>query len=98
MTTFELPSYQLPKARKSRRGFASMDPERLRAIAIRGGKNVAAKDRSFSRDHALAAAAGRKGGVAVKPENRGFAKNRELAVSAGRKGGKAEQPHAPRGR
>ncbi|MBV9704964.1 MAG: stress-induced protein, partial [Methylobacteriaceae bacterium] len=41
----------------------------------------------FSRDHTLAAEAGRKGGHSVSPNDRSFSKNRELAAQAGRKGG-----------
>jgi general stress protein YciG len=48
----------------SRRGFASMDPERQREIASRGGKSVPAERRSFSQNRDLASAAGRKGGQA----------------------------------
>ncbi len=47
---------------KSRRGFASMDPERQREIARKGGASVPADRRSYSQDRALAASAGRKGG------------------------------------
>lgn len=47
---------------KSRRGFAVMDPEKRRAIARKGGASVKAENRSFSKDHELAASAGRKGG------------------------------------
>lgn len=46
----------------SRRGFASMDPERQREIARKGGASVPGEKRSFSQDRALAASAGRKGG------------------------------------
>jgi general stress protein YciG len=83
-----MPTYELPKPRKSKRGFASMDPARVRELARKGGLAVPDEKRSFSKDPALAAAAGRKGGAAGKPENRSFSKDRELAVSAGRKGGK----------
>lgn len=48
----------------SRRGFASMDPERQREIARKGGASVPGEKRSFSRDRRLAAEAGRKGGEA----------------------------------
>ncbi|MDO1560325.1 KGG domain-containing protein [Brevundimonas sp. 2R-24] len=48
----------------SRRGFASMDPERQREIARKGGASVPSEKRSFSQDRNLAAAAGRKGGEA----------------------------------
>jgi general stress protein YciG len=49
---------------KSKRGFASMDPEKRREIAIRGGKSVPSDRRSFSQNRELAAQAGRKGGHA----------------------------------
>lgn len=72
---------------KQKKGFAVMDPARVREIASMGGKKVKASSRSFSKDRELARAAGRKGGKAVKPENRSFSTNRELASDAGRKGG-----------
>ena len=50
--------------KKSNRGFAAMDPEKQRAIARKGGESVPDHKRSFSRNHELAAAAGRKGGEA----------------------------------
>lgn len=46
------------------RGFASMDPERQREIARKGGSSVPADKRSFSQDRQLAAVAGKKGGEA----------------------------------
>ena len=49
---------------KSNRGFASMDPEKQRQIARKGGESVPNEKRSFSQDRGLAAAAGRKGGEA----------------------------------
>lgn len=52
----------------SRRGFASMDPEKQRAIASQGGKSVPAEKRSFSQNRDLASAAGRKGGQASHNE------------------------------
>lgn len=48
-------------ASTSRRGFAALHPEQLRRLSSRGGMAVAAANRSFSRDRALAAEAGRKG-------------------------------------
>ena len=48
----------------SRRGFASMDPALQREIASKGGRSVPPEERSFSKDRALAAQAGRKGGEA----------------------------------
>lgn len=46
----------------SKRGFASMDLERQREIASKGGRSVPAEKRSFSQDRELASTAGRKGG------------------------------------
>lgn len=48
----------------SNRGFASMDEEKQREIASKGGKSVPPEERSFSKDPSLAAEAGRKGGQA----------------------------------
>lgn len=71
------------------RGFASMDEEKQRSIARKGGESVPNEKRSFSRSHELAAEAGRKGGRQVARENRSFSRNRALAAEAGRKGGHA---------
>jgi general stress protein YciG len=78
----------------SKRGFASMDPEKQRAIARKGGESVPKEKRSFSQNHELAASAGRQGGLSVSPQKRSFAQNPELASSAGQKGGRAS--HAGR--
>jgi general stress protein YciG len=48
----------------STRGFASMDGNRQREIASKGGRSVPAEKRSFSQDRELASEAGRKGGQA----------------------------------
>jgi general stress protein YciG len=50
----------------SRRGFASMDPERRKEVAARGGRNVPSDKRSFAQNPGLASVAGRKGGMAPK--------------------------------
>ena len=47
-------------SRKSTRGFASMDPEKQRQIARKGGTSVPKEKRSFSRNRSLAAEAGRR--------------------------------------
>ena len=73
----------------STRGFASMDPEKQRAIARKGGESVPNEKRSFSQNPVLAAEAGRKGGHSVKPANRSFSQDHALASEAGRKGGHA---------
>ena len=46
----------------SKRGFASMSPEKQREIASKGGKSVPSEKRSFSQNRDLASNAGRKGG------------------------------------
>lgn len=74
---------------KSKRGFASMDRARQRAIASKGGHGVPPEKRSFSKNRELAALAGRKGGEAVPASERSFSQNRELAAAAGRKGGES---------
>lgn len=51
---------------KSKRGFASMSPERRQEIARKGGASVDPSKRSFARDPSLASSAGRKGGQAGK--------------------------------
>jgi uncharacterized protein len=79
----------MEKQTKSKRGFASMDPEKQRAIARKGGQSVPAERRSFSQNAALAAAAGRKGGQSVDPAKRAFSKDPTLASKAGVKGGHA---------
>ncbi len=74
-------------ATTAKRGFASMDQEKQREIARKGGESVPAEKRSFSKNHLLASEAGRKGGQSVPGEKRSFSRNHELASQAGRKGG-----------
>src|SRR3954452_4634766 len=71
----------------SNRGFASMDQEKQRELARKGGQSVAPEDRTFSKTPELAAEAGRKGGQNVDSAARSFSKDPELAAKAGRKGG-----------
>jgi len=80
----------------SKRGFASMDPEKQRAIARKGGQSVPNEKRSFSQNHELATKAGRKGGHSVDPSKRSFSMNHTLASEAGRKGGQASHGHRAR--
>ena len=56
----------------SNRGFASMDEDKQREIARKGGESVPDEKRSFSKDHELASEAGRKGGQSVPDEKRSF--------------------------
>ncbi len=76
----------------SNRGFASMDEQKQREIASKGGQ---ASGGNFKNDPARAAEAGRKGGQDVPANERSFSKDRELAAEAGRKGG--EHSHAGHG-
>jgi general stress protein YciG len=76
---------------KSKRGFASMSPEKRSEIARKGGKSVPAEKRSFSQNAGLAAAAGQKGGRNVDPKKRSFSRDPALASSAGAKGGAASK-------
>ena len=82
---------QRSPGRTTLRGFASMDQEKQREIARKGGANVPNEKRSFARNRALASEAGRKGGRSVAPQDRSFAQNRALAAAAGRKGGQMSQ-------
>ena len=50
------------KSSTSTRGFASMDADKQREIARKGGRSVPDAKRSFSQNHQLASEAGRKGG------------------------------------
>jgi general stress protein YciG len=79
----------MPETKKSNRGFASMDPEKQRQIARKGGQSVPNEKRSFSQNPELAAKAGRKGGQSVNPDKRSFSRDHALASAAGRKGGHA---------
>jgi uncharacterized protein len=85
----------MEQAVKSNRGFASMDPEKQREIARKGGMSVPAEKRSFSKNSELAAQAGRKGGQSVDPAKRSFSRDHVLASKAGAKGGHAG--HSGRG-
>jgi uncharacterized protein len=71
-------------ANTANRGFASMDEEKQREIARKGGQSVPDEKRSFSKNHELASEAGRKGGHA---SGGNFANDPERASEAGRKGG-----------
>lgn len=57
---------------KSKRGFASMDPERRKQVAAMGGAAVPGAKRAFSVDKELAKQAGKKGSevsIGVRQEN-----------------------------
>jgi general stress protein YciG len=65
----------------SRRGFASMDPDKQRNIASKGGKAAHAKGTAHEFTPEEAREAGRKGGMVVS-------QNREHMATIGREGGK----------
>ena len=69
-------------AEKSKRGFASMDPEKQRQIASKGGKAAHEKGTAHEFTPEEAREAGRKGGEAVS-------QNREHMSQIGRKGGES---------
>jgi len=50
---------------KSKRGFASMSPERLAEVSARGGRGSTREQRVFFKDRGLAKAAGKQGAKAV---------------------------------
>lgn len=62
---------------EDKRGFGSMDQDKQREIASKGGRSVPAEKRSFSQDSDLASEAGQKGG-----ENSGGG-NRQQQASGG---------------
>ncbi|MBK7250315.1 MAG: general stress protein [Gammaproteobacteria bacterium] len=72
------------------RGFASMDPQRQRQIASKGGQSVPDEKRSFSQNRRLAAEAGRKGGQASHRRVRA-----RLAVAQRSGPGATAEPIAP---
>lgn len=75
----------------SNRGFASMDPEKQREIASKGGKAAHEKGTAHEFTSEEARQAGSKGGQA---SGGNFANDRQRASEAGRKGG--ENSHGGR--
>src|SRR5262245_5526989 len=69
-------------AEKSKRGFASMDAEKQRQVASKGGKAAHAKGTAHQFTPEEAKEAGRKGGQAVS-------RNRRHMAEIGRRGGEA---------
>ncbi|QNM97952.1 KGG domain-containing protein [Chitinimonas koreensis] len=96
---------------RSRRGFASMDPERQREIASKGGQAAHERGTAHEFDSAEARAAGRKGGEAVSGDRAHMAEigrkggenshggRRGAAAAAGSEaGGSSAQATSPRGK
>ena len=75
---------------RSNRGFASMDRDKQKEIASKGGKAAHAKGTAHEFDSSEAREAGRKGGVAVS-------RNREHMAAIGRRGGEARGHSRARG-
>jgi general stress protein YciG len=76
----------------SNRGFASMDDDKQREIASKGGQSVPDEKRSFSQDRELAAEAGRKGGEASGGGNRQGNEGGEQSGGRGnQQGGQGQQ-------
>src|SRR5215213_9278496 len=75
-------------ANTKKRGFASMDPEKQRAIASKGGRAAHAKGTAHEFTPEEARAAGRKGGQAAHTRGTAHKFTSEEARAAGRKGGR----------
>lgn len=76
---------------KSRRGFASMDPERQKEIASRGGRAAHEKGTAHEWSSNEAREAGRKGGVTVS-------RDRAHMAAIGREGGESRSAAARQAR
>ena len=66
--------------KKGKQGFASMDPEKARAISSLGGKTAQRRGVAHRWTSEEASAAGKKGGKSI-------AKNRDYMAKIGHKGG-----------
>lgn len=73
--------------RSSNRGFASMDQDKQRAIAAKGGRAAHASGNAHEFSPAEARAAGRKGGEAIS-------RDRQHMATIGREGGHARHANA----
>jgi hypothetical protein len=82
-------------AKKSRRGFAAMDPEVHRAVSARGGRSAHAKGTGRKFTHEKAAVAGKKGGRAGHERGTAHEFTAEEARAAGSKGGRANVGDRP---
>ncbi|HDS1579603.1 KGG domain-containing protein [uncultured Stenotrophomonas sp.] len=72
---------------RSTRGFASMDEDKQRAIAAKGGRAAHASGNAHEFSPAEARIAGRKGGEAIS-------RNRQHMAAIGREGGHARHANA----
>jgi general stress protein YciG len=69
-------------SKKSKRGFASMNPNKRRELASRGGQKAHEKGTAYTFDSETARRAGQIGGAKT-------AKNRQHMSAIGRRGGEA---------
>jgi general stress protein YciG len=76
-------------AEKGKRGFASMDQEKQRQIASKGGRIAHERGRAHQFTSEEAREAGRKGGLAAHQRGKAHEFTPEEARLAGRKGGQA---------
>ena len=74
---------------KLRRGFASMDPDTLRAVCSQGGKTAHAHGRAHRFNPEQASKAGKKGGASI-------ATDRTHMATIGQRGGKAKKGYRER--
>ena len=74
---------------KLRRGFATMDPDTLRAVCSQGGKTAHAHGRAHRFNPEEASKAGKKGGASV-------AADRTYMATIGQRGGKAKKGYRER--
>ncbi len=90
-TQSSTPTEERPATKKgtSNRGFASMDIEKQREIASKGGKAAHASGHAHEFTPEEAREAGRKGGQAAHESGRAHEFTSEEARAAGRKGGQA---------
>ena len=84
------PKNQQAPSRTSKRGFASMDPQKQKDIASKGGKAAHQMGVAHEWNSEEARKAGRKGGESVS-------KNREHMAEIGRKGGEAAHAGGQKG-
>ena len=81
-------------AEKGKRGFASMDQEKQRQIASKGGRIAHQRGKAHQFTSEEARAAGRKGGLAAHQRGKAHVFTPEEARQAGRKGGQASRSGA----
>ena len=80
------------KEEAGKQGFASMDPDKQREIASKGGQSVPDEKRSFSQDPKLAAEAGHEGGQHSHGGNKpGSSQASDSDTSSGHGGGNFAQ-------